>query len=43
MQTFQNALKQYVKRKNKDLRRLMHYAQIFHVEKLLRQYLEVLI
>lgn len=43
MQTFQSALKQYVKRKNKDLRRLMHYAQIFHVEKLLRQYLEVLI
>ena len=43
IQTFQNALKQYAKRKDKDLRKLMHYAQILHVEKLLRQYLEVLI
>ena len=43
MQTFQDALKQYAKRKDKDLRKLMHYAQIFRVEKLLRQYLEVLL
>ena len=43
MQTFQDALKQYAKRKDKDLRQLMHYAQIFRVEKLLRQYLEVLL
>lgn len=43
MQTFQNALKQYVLRKDKDLRKLMQYAALFHVEKLLRQYLEVLL
>ena len=43
IQTFQNALKQYAKKKDKDLRKLMHYAQMFHVEKLLRQYLELLI
>lgn len=43
MQTFQNALKQYAVRKDKNLRQLMHYAQMFHVEKLLRQYMEVLL
>lgn len=43
MQTFQDALKQYASRKGKDLHRLMHYAQLFHVEKTLRQYLEVLL
>lgn len=42
-QTFQGALKQYAKRKEKNLRQLMHYARMFHVEKLLRQYLEVLL
>lgn len=43
MQVFQNALKQYVLRKDKNLRKLMQYAAFFHVEKLLRQYLEVLL
>ena len=43
MQTFQNALKQYAKRKDKDLRKLMRYAPMFHVEKLLRRYLEILL
>ncbi len=43
MQTFQDALKQYAVRKDKNLRQLMHYAQMFHVEKLLRQYMEVLL
>ena len=43
MQTFQDALKQYAKRKDKNLRKLMRYAQMFRVEKLLRQYLEVLL
>ena len=43
VQTFQDALKQYAKRKDKDLRKLIRYAQMFHVEKLLRQYLEVLL
>ena len=43
MQTFQDALKQYAIRKEKDLRKLMHYAQMFGIEKILRQYLEVLL
>lgn len=43
IQTFQNAMKQYVRRKDKDLRRLMRYAKMFRVEKKLQQYLEVLL
>ena len=43
IQTFQSALKQYVKRKDKNLRLLMQYAAKFHVDKILRQYLEVLL
>lgn len=43
IQIFQDALKQYVRRKDKNLRTLMQYAAMFHVEKLLRQYLEVLL
>ena len=43
MQTVQTALKQYVTRKDKNLRLLMQYAKDFHVEKILRQYLEVLL
>lgn len=43
IQTFQGALKAYVRRKDKDLRTLMHYAGLFRVEKILRQYLEVLL
>lgn len=43
MQTFQDVLKQYAARKEKDLRRLMRYAQIFHVEKMLRQYMDVIL
>ena len=43
IQTFQAALKQYAKRTDKDLRKLMRYAQMFRIEKLLRQYLEVLL
>ena len=43
MQTFQDALKQYAARRQKDLRKLMQYAQMFHVEKMLRQYMEVLL
>lgn len=37
IQTFQSALKQYVHRKDKNLRTLMQYAAMFHVEKILRQ------
>lgn len=43
IQVLQDALKQYVRRKDKNLRTLMQYAAAFHVEKLLRQYLEVLL
>ncbi len=43
IQTLQNALKQYVQRKDKNLRVLMEYAALFHVEKILRGYLEVLL
>ena len=43
MQTFQGALKAYVRRKDKDLQTLMLYAKKFRVEKSLRQYLEVLL
>lgn len=43
MQTYQDALKQYARRKDKNLRNLMNYAQLFRVEKILRQYLEVLL
>lgn len=43
IQTFQDAIKQYVRRKDKNLRTLMLYASMFRVEKILRQYLEVLL
>lgn len=43
IQTFQTALKQYAKRKDKNLRLLMQYAAEFHADKVLRQYLEVLL
>lgn len=43
MQNFQGALKTYARRKDKDLRTLMKYAGMFRVEKILRQYLEVLL
>jgi len=43
IQTFQTALKRYTKRKDKDLHLLMQYAVKFRVDKILRQYLEVLL
>ena len=43
MQTFQDALKQYARRPDKDLRTLIKYAQSFKVENILRRYLEVLL
>lgn len=42
-QTYHDALKRYVKRKDKNLRKLLSYSQTFHVGTLLRQYLEVLL
>lgn len=43
IQTFQDALKQYSLRKDKDLRTLMKYAKLLHVEDKLKIYLEVLL
>ncbi len=43
IQTFQDAIKQYVQRKDKNLRTLMQYAALLRVEKILRQYLEMLL
>ena len=43
IQTFQGALKAYARRKDKNLRALMQYAGMIKVEKILRQYLEVLL
>ena len=38
-----DALKRYVKRKDKNIPKLMEYSEIFKVTKLLRNYLEVLL
>ena len=43
IQEFNTALKTYVQRKDKDLNKLMSYAQLFHVDKIIRQYMEVLL
>lgn len=43
IQDLQTALKEYVRSQDKNLSRLMRYAKGFHVEKLLRPYLEVLL
>ncbi len=43
IQDFQSAIKNYVKRTDKDLNRLMKYAPLFRVEKLIRHYMEVLL
>lgn len=43
IQDLQSALKEYVRRKEKNIPQLMRYAKEFRVEKILRQYLEVLL
>ncbi|HKM22908.1 MAG TPA: abortive phage infection protein [Lachnospiraceae bacterium] len=43
IQTLQGALKQYTRTRGKNLRTLMQYAKLFRVERILRQYLEVLL
>ena len=42
IQDFNTAIKSYVRRSDKDIGRLFEYAQQFHVDKLLRTYLGVL-
>ena len=43
IQVFQDAMKQYVKRKDKNLHLLMEYAKKLYVNHLLSRYLEVLL
>ena len=43
VQEFQSALKGYVTRKDKNLNRLMEYAQLFRVHNVIRKYMEVLL
>ena len=43
IQTFQDALKRYAQLENKNMRTLMHYAALFRVERIIRQYLGVLL
>ena len=43
IQDFQTALKTYIMGKNKHLNRLMEYAKLFHVDKKIREYMEVLL
>ncbi|MEE3420096.1 MAG: abortive phage infection protein [Lachnospiraceae bacterium] len=43
IQDFQTALKTYIRRTDKDLNRLMRYAELFHVNNILRKYMEVLL
>jgi predicted transcriptional regulator of viral defense system len=42
-QILTDALKSYAKRKDKDLSKLMEYAKVLKVERVIRQYLEVLL
>lgn len=43
IQDFQAALKAYVRRKDKNLNKLYEYAKLFHVDKLIREYIGVLL
>lgn len=43
IQDFQTALKSYVAKKDKDLNRLMKYAQLFHIDGIIRNYMEVML
>lgn len=43
VQVLQDMLKSYFRRKNKDLRRLMQYSHMLGVEKILRNYMGVLL
>ena len=40
---FVTVLKTYSRRRDKDLHLLMEYAELFHVSKMVRQYMEVLL
>ena len=42
-QIFYDALKQYVRKKEKNLPQLMKYAQVFHVDKMVGEYMRTLL
>lgn len=43
IQTFTTVLKSYALRSDKDLGKLMEYAKLFSVQKILRTYMEILL
>lgn len=43
IQEKQTAIREYVKRRKKDIPRLMEYSKIFKIEKIIKQYMEVLL
>ena len=43
IQEFNSVLRAYVSRKDKDLNRLMKYAKLFRVDRIIRNYMEVLL
>ena len=43
IQDYQTALRSYVGRKDKNLYKLMEYAKAFHVDKKIREYMEVML
>lgn len=43
IQNFNMAIKSYLQRNDKDLNRLMRYGKAFRIEKIIRQYIEVLL
>ena len=43
IQDYQTALKTYIGGKDKDLNRLMEYAKLFHIDKKIRGYMEVML
>jgi len=43
IQDLQTAIKEYVRLKDKNIPHLMRYAKLFSVEKIVRQYMEVLL
>ena len=42
IQDFNTALKTYISKSDKDLNKLMKYAKMFRIDKIIRQYMEVL-
>ena len=43
IQDFNSVLKTYVSKKDKDLNKLMEYAKAFRIDKIVRQYMEILL